>query len=76
MLLVSIILQTYLNGKIKTLTSDSTKLDKALHKQYRLFRLTQPLLIITFYNTTCFDQTDHHLQVFILYKNLSLKVKM
>jgi hypothetical protein len=45
-----------------------------INKHY-LFRLTQTLFITIFSDTTCFDQTDHH-QLFILYKNLQLKVKM
>jgi hypothetical protein len=41
-----------------------------LHKQHYVFRLTQPLFVIIFSNTTCFDQADHHRhQVFVLYKD-------
>jgi hypothetical protein len=36
---------------------------------------TTPAFIIIFSHTTCFDQADYY-QVFILYKNLKLKVKM
>jgi len=45
-----------------------------LYKQHYVFRLTQPFSIISS-NSTYFDQSNHH-QVFIVYKNLKLKVKI
>jgi len=45
-----------------------------LYKKHYVFRLTQPFSIISS-NSTCFDQSDHH-QVFIVHKNLKLKVKI